>query len=119
MYEYKVVGAPERAKRARGARTRTDRVARALQDLINQEAVDGWEYQRTDLLPVEERPGFFSRPRETHRAVLVFRRVSAEARTPAQRRQPVLQEPVQPAEGHIRLAAESSKPETVAGSGQG
>lgn len=108
MYEYKVVGAPERAKRARGARTRTDRVARALQDLINAEAVDGWEYQRTDLLPVEERPGFFSRPRETHRAVLIFRRLDAAARRATPTRGPGLQEPAETPETHIRLAAESA-----------
>ncbi|MFK7945317.1 MAG: DUF4177 domain-containing protein [Paracoccaceae bacterium] len=108
MYEYKVVGAPERAKRARGARTRTDRVAHALQDLINAEAVEGWEYQRTDLLPVEERPGLFSRVRETHRAVLVFRRLTAEARRAGNQRGPHLQEIPDPAESHIRLAAESA-----------
>ena len=109
MYEYKVVGAPERAKRARGARTRTDRVARALQDLINEEAVDGWEYHRTDLLPVEERAGFLSRPRETHRAVLIFRRVNAASQNQSPMRAPALQEPGADApETHIRLAAESA-----------
>lgn len=107
MYEYKVVGAPERAKRARGARTRTDRVARALQDLINAEAVEGWEYQRTDLLPVEERPGFFSRVRETHRAVLVFRRELASAKSSPKTDGPGLRELAEPPEAHIRLAADS------------
>ncbi len=36
--------------------------------------MDGWEYQRTDLLPVNERQSWFSRVQETHRAVMVFRR---------------------------------------------
>jgi len=73
-YEYKCVGAPERAKRVRGARTRTERVASAMEELINDEAVGGWEYLRTDLVPIEEKPNFFSRPQEVHRAVLIFRR---------------------------------------------
>lgn len=107
MYEYKVVGAPERAKRARGARTRTDRVARALQDLINSEAVEGWEYQRTDLLPVEERAGFFSRVRETHRAVLVFRRALATSGQSTGQSAPILDDVPPMPETRIRLAADS------------
>lgn len=81
MYEYKCVGAPEKARRAKGAKTRTDRVAMAMQDLIQTEAIDGWEYLRTDMVPVEEKAGLFSRPRESRRAVLVFRREKVAART--------------------------------------
>ncbi len=73
-FEYKCVGAPERPKRQRGVRGRSDRVALAMQEIIGAEAVDGWEYQRTDLVPVEEKRGIFSRAHEVHRAVLVFRR---------------------------------------------
>ena len=80
MFEYKCVGAPERPKRLRGAWSRSDRVALALQELISAEAVDGWEYMRTDLVPVEEKPGFFSRAQEVHRAVLIFRRAADIAR---------------------------------------
>ncbi len=95
-YEYKCVGAPEKARRIRGARTRTDRVAGAMEELINEEAVNGWEYLRTDLVPVEEKAGFFSRAQEVHRAVLVFRRATVLA-APAQRHAP--QQPAhQPAE---------------------
>ena len=73
-FEYKTVAAPERPKRRCGAKTRTERVAMAVEDLLNEHAVDGWEYLRTDLLPVEERYGVLSRTREVHRAVMVFRR---------------------------------------------
>ena len=73
-YEYKAVGAPEKGKRKRGARSASDRVAAAFEDILAEEAVDGWEYQRTDLLPVNERAGLFSRSQEMHRAVMVFRR---------------------------------------------
>lgn len=75
MYEYKCVGAPEKGKRGKRVRTRSDRVATAMQEIIADEAVDGWEYLRTDLVPVEEKSGIFSRVQEVHRAVLVFRRM--------------------------------------------
>ena len=78
-FEYKCVGAPERPKRLRGSHSRSDRVALAMQEIIGAEAVDGWEYLRTDMVPVEEKAGFFSRPQEVHRAVLVFRREAATA----------------------------------------
>ena len=76
-YEYKCVAAPEKARRRRGAKTRTARVAGAMEDILKAEAVDGWEYQRTDLIPVEEKSGIFSRAHEVHRAVMVFRRAKA------------------------------------------
>lgn len=113
MYEYKCVGAPEKAKRRRGARTRTDRVAHAMQELINGEAVDGWEYQRTDLLPVEEKSGLFSRPREAHRAVLVFRRTVGVTQRPGDLRAPMAVEPRERADPLIRLAADSDTPGTA------
>lgn len=73
-FEYKCVGGPERPRRLRGTHSRSDRVAVAMQEIIGAEAVDGWEYLRTDLVPVEEKAGIFSRPQEVHRAVLIFRR---------------------------------------------
>ena len=81
-YEYKTVGAPEKGKRKRGARSASDKVAVAFEEIIQREAVDGWEYHRTDLLPTYERPSMFGRMREMHRAVMVFRR-SLEREEPA------------------------------------
>jgi len=73
-FEYKTIGAPEKAKRKRGLRSQSDRVALAFEEILQAEAVDGWEYLRTDLLPVTERAGWFGRGHEVHRAVMVFRR---------------------------------------------
>ena len=78
-FEYKAIGAPERAKRKRGLRSQSDRVAAAFEEVLRAEAVDGWEYLRTDLLPVTERAGWFRRGHEVHRAVMVFRRPLAQA----------------------------------------
>jgi len=73
-FEYKTVGAPEKGQRKRGLRSQSDRVAYAFEKLLKAEATDGWEYLRTDLLPVTERSGWFGRGQEMHRAVMVFRR---------------------------------------------
>jgi hypothetical protein len=80
-FEYKTVGAPEKGKRQRGARSQSDRVAIAFDEVLQDEAVDGWEYLRTDLLPVTERSGWFGRSHEVHRAVMVFRRSLGPARS--------------------------------------
>lgn len=77
-FEYKTIGAPERGRRQRGAKTRSDRAAVAFADLLSAEAVDGWEYQRTDTIPVEERSGLFGRTQHAQRAVMVFRRALEE-----------------------------------------
>lgn len=73
-FEYKTVGAPEKGKRMRGARTPSDRAAAAFEDILDAEATDGWEYLRTDILPLTERRGWFGGTHEVHRAVMVFRR---------------------------------------------
>ena len=84
-YEYKTVGAPEKGKRAKGARTGSDKAAAAFDEVLQAEARDGWEYQRTDILPVAERKSWFGRSRQEHRAVMVFRREVEQVRvkTPA------------------------------------
>lgn len=76
-YEYKVVAAPEKCRKHKGAKTPGERAARELQELIRSEAVAGWEYYRIDSFPVTERRGALSRPVEAVRAVVVFRREAA------------------------------------------
>lgn len=116
-FEYKCVGAPERPKRLRGTWSRSDRVALAMQEIIGAEAVDGWEYMRTDIVPVEEKAGFFGRTHEAHRAVLVFRRESVVARparpalAPAQvRTVAAAPEPPVPHGREVSLGAEPADP---------
>ncbi|MGJ8584525.1 MAG: DUF4177 domain-containing protein [Marinosulfonomonas sp.] len=72
-YEYKVVPAPKKGVKTKGARTQEARFAHALQTLMNEQGTDGWEYQRTDTLPCEERQGFTGRT-TTYQNMLVFRR---------------------------------------------
>jgi hypothetical protein len=72
-YEYKVVPAPAKGKKAKGVRGTEARFAYALEDLMNQMGADGWEYQRAETLPSEERHGLTS-VTTTYRNMLVFRR---------------------------------------------
>jgi hypothetical protein len=100
-FEYKTVGAPEKARRKRGRRSQSDRVAAAFEEILQAEAIDGWEYQRTDLLPVTERAGWFGRGHEVHRAVMVFRRpldrvAPVESEAPPRRAPSVTPAPVRP-----------------------
>ena len=70
-FEYMVVPAPE-AGQNRGP-NRSEDLARTLQDEMNRLGAEGWEYQRTDSLPVEEHIGPAGR-RTTFQSMLVFRR---------------------------------------------
>ena len=72
-YEYKVVPAPRRGEKARGAKTTADRFATALMHVMNDLGREGWEYLRADTLPCEERVGLTGTA--THfQHLLVFRR---------------------------------------------
>lgn len=78
QFEYKVVPAPVRAEKVRGAKTVQDRFAATLAAVMNDLGRDGWEYLRADTLPVEERVGFTGR-QTVFQNMLVFRRTVAAA----------------------------------------
>jgi hypothetical protein len=79
--DYKCVPVPRRPKRTRGHKTPADAMAQAMQEILNAEAAQGWEYLRTDLVPMEHRAGLLlSSVQESHQAIMVFRRAAAPAR---------------------------------------
>jgi len=81
-FEYKVVPAPRRGIKARGIKGTEAQFAHALSLVMNEAAAEGWEYQRTDSLPCEERQGLTGRT-TVFQNMLVFRRpleAEAEAR---------------------------------------
>lgn len=88
QFEYKVVPAPDRGEKAKGARTPSDRFAQALTTVLNAMARDGWDYVRAEMLPSEERSGLTRRTTVYHN-MLVFRRAlapgAATEPAPAQR----------------------------------
>ena len=75
-YEYKVVPAPKRGEKVRGVRASEDRFAIALTNVMNTHAAEGWEYQRTETLPAEEREGLMGKA-TVFQNMMVFRRVRA------------------------------------------
>ena len=76
--EYRVVPAPKRGVKAKGAKTGEERFAAALSEVMNALGAEGWDYVRSDVLPCEERQGLTGRATVYH-TVLVFRRAVAEA----------------------------------------
>lgn len=105
QYEYRVIPAPRRAKRAKGARTPEDKFARTLSDLMNEEAREGWEFQRAESLPVEQKKGMLSSATESYQSVLVFRR----ALHSATRSDPGLRATSTPPQPSLRLGPAHSK----------
>lgn len=76
MFEYKVVPAPVKGVKAKGLKTPEARFALGVEQAINALAAEGWEYQRSDVLPSTERVGLTGS--ETHwRTLMVFRRTLA------------------------------------------
>lgn len=83
-YEYKVVPAPQKGAKAKGVKTPEGRFANAVEQVLNQMGQEGWEYQRAELLPSEERTGLTGSA-VNWRNVLVFRRaVETVADMPAE-----------------------------------
>lgn len=74
MYEYKVVPAPKRGLKSKGIRGTEARFANALEQVMNEHAQSGWEYQRTDTLPAEEREGLMGRA-TVYQNLLIFRKL--------------------------------------------
>jgi hypothetical protein len=77
-FEYKVVPAPVKGAKARGVKAGPARFAHALEVVMNDLAAEGWEYQRTDTLPCEEREGLMGKT-TVFQNMLVFRRTLAVA----------------------------------------
>jgi hypothetical protein len=76
-YEYKVVPAPAKGIKAKPAKTPEARFALGIETELNRLAAAGWEFQRAELLPCEERSGLTGTARHW-RNLLVFRRALAE-----------------------------------------
>lgn len=93
-FEYKVVPAPKKGLKAKGIKSAEDRFANAMASAINELAAEGWEYQRSETLPCEERSGFRGR-NTTFQNLLVFRRaITAQVEQSAPAQQPAKTAPV-------------------------
>lgn len=77
-YEYKVIPAPKKPGKIKGVRGTEAKFAAEMSRLMNELGAEGWEYQRSDTLPCEERQGLTGKT-TTFQNMLVFRRESVEA----------------------------------------
>lgn len=77
-FEYKTVPAPRRAKKYRQLKGTEECFARTLEEALNREGAEGWEYLRADSLPCDVKKGLFSGTREELHSVLIFRRALPE-----------------------------------------
>lgn len=73
MYEYKVIPSPLRTAKVKGLKSVAERFAHMLEGAVNSEALDGWEFLRSETLPCEERKGLTGTVK-SFQSVLVFRR---------------------------------------------
>ncbi|WP_052245530.1 DUF4177 domain-containing protein [Halocynthiibacter namhaensis] len=72
-FEYKVVPAPLKGIKSKGARGTDARFAAALMEAMNEMGKDGWEYQRSETLPCESRSAMGKKSTQFLN-MLVFRR---------------------------------------------
>ncbi len=79
-YEYKAIAAPTRARRFKGVKGTANQFAMVMSEVMNDMAADGWEYLRSDSLPVDEKAGLLKGRVENYHTLLIFRR----AKEPAQ-----------------------------------
>lgn len=83
-FEYKVVPAPQKAPKVKGASSVEARFAHSLAAELNGQARDGWEFQRAETLPVDERAGLTGH-RTSFKTVLIYRRLIEVDETEATR----------------------------------
>lgn len=81
-FEYRVIPAPKRGEKTKGAKSTEDRFAYALTQVMNALGQEGWDYVRADTLPCDERVGLTG-TKTTFQNMLVFRRaLHAEVAAP-------------------------------------
>ncbi|MDU8928914.1 hypothetical protein RXV86_16090 [Alisedimentitalea sp. MJ-SS2] len=80
-FEYKIVPAPRKGQKGKGIKGAEARFAYAIQTLMNEMAAEGWEFQRAETLPSDERHGLKA-SKTVYRDLLVFRRARAEEEEP-------------------------------------
>lgn len=74
-FEYKTVALPRSvAKRRKRRQSEADMIAEQLGKVLNDEAVDGWEYVRAETLTTPGQKGLLKQPTPAAYVVLIFKR---------------------------------------------
>ncbi|AXX97453.1 DUF4177 domain-containing protein [Profundibacter amoris] len=103
-FEYKVVPAPKKGLKGKGIKGAEEKFANALATVMNELGADGWEYQRSDTLPSEERSGLRGKTTVFHNVLVFRRKIATKAETSTATRNPVTPRPVRKApEQHAPL----------------
>ena len=108
-YEYKVVPAPRKGRKAKGLKTPGERFANALAATINLHAADGWDYVRTDTLPSEERKGLTGKT-TVFQNMLIFRRQVSTAEASLRPVDPPATSPAPPLGPPVAVETEAAPP---------
>ncbi|GIT90564.1 hypothetical protein JANAI62_10190 [Jannaschia pagri] len=74
IYEFQVVPAPRKGERVQGLRTDDARMAYTWTELLNDMALDGWDYVRADTIPNDNSADLTGTAPKTM-TLLVFRRL--------------------------------------------
>ncbi|MCV6596728.1 MAG: DUF4177 domain-containing protein [Mangrovicoccus sp.] len=72
-FEYRVLPAPSKGEKSNGAKTGETRFAATIEQVLNDQAREGWEFLRAETLPTTERQGLTG-SRTVFQTLLVFRR---------------------------------------------
>jgi len=88
QYEYKVVPAPKKPGKIKGVKGTDNKFAGSLAALMNEFGAEGWEYQRTDTLPCEERQGLRGRTTVFQNMLIFRRKIGSDAPETAPVEQP-------------------------------
>lgn len=110
MYEYRVIPAPLRGKKAKGLKTSSDRFSIALQEVMNEQSAEGWEYHRAETLPFEERSRM-GRKSSGFQSVLIFRRLLLEEEAENIPAEPSYAPPPEQVQAHQEDMAYAPEPE--------
>ena len=74
FYEYRVVPAPVAAPRVKGVKGTSNLFALGLEEALNAEGQDAWEYQRSETLTASSRQGLFRKTVTEQVTVMIYRR---------------------------------------------
>lgn len=86
-FEYRVIVAPNIAKKVKGVKTLADRFAHGLVEVMNTEAREGWEYVSNERFQVEGKSGMLGKAKTSEETFLIFRRAKNDvASMPLERR---------------------------------
>ncbi|EFN9760301.1 DUF4177 domain-containing protein [Escherichia coli] len=80
MYTYKMIQVPPNVS-VKAKDNKSDVAAEYLQGVVNEQAAEGWEFQRVDTIGIEEPPGCFSGGKEqvSQYYVITFRKKVPDA----------------------------------------